>query len=179
MARPLAAGPGACANPPRRAVDRTRPATLPWPGFFLLGRVPAGRGGNKTAAPDVRGFAQHALLAGPRDRPFSIGAPRPTGSSRLFTPHTGVGELAMSAFMSISCSDESAYRRCTGGRPTPFVPWGAPRPNRAEKGMGAGSGRPNPSHHRVVFPQSSSNSRVAAGCDGFLNLSQSRERPET
>jgi hypothetical protein len=50
VARPLAAGPAACASPPRRAVDRTRPATLPWPGFFLPGRVPAGRGGNKTAA---------------------------------------------------------------------------------------------------------------------------------
>jgi hypothetical protein len=35
------------------------------------------------------------------------------------------------------------------------------------------------SHHRLVFPQSSSASRFTAGAAGFLNLSQSRERPET
>jgi hypothetical protein len=39
--------------------------------------------------------------------------------------------------------------------------------------------RSKPRHRRRVFPQSSSNSRFTAGASGFLNLSQSRERPET
>jgi hypothetical protein len=34
-------------------------------------------------------------------------------------------------------------------------------------------------YRRFIFPQSSSNSRCTAGESGFLNLSQSRERPET
>jgi hypothetical protein len=34
-----------------------------------------------------------------------------------------------------------------------------------------------PRHRRLVLPQSSSNSRLTAGASGFLNFSQSRDRP--
>jgi hypothetical protein len=56
---------------------------------------------------------------------------------------------------------------------------GVPRPKRPPKLPRSNHHRLRaPRHRRRVFPQSSK-SRCTAGCDGFLNLSQSRERPET
>jgi hypothetical protein len=86
-------------------------------------------------------------------------------------------------WMSSRLADQSNFHEPPPKSITPrFLPGHQPTPGGRPRTPGAVAAcacARRPRHRRRGFPQSSSNSRFTAGASGFLNLSQSRERPET